>query len=69
MMTLRKLYRPNSLPEILDSGLRWNNRVLLRSADWIERFLDSRGFKWAIWAVLVIAVMYFSPVIFMIFKR
>ena len=53
---------------IRDSGLRRNDNVL-RMADRLERFFDSRGLKWAIWAVLALAVIYFSPIIFMIFNR
>ena len=42
---------------IRDSGLRRNDNVL-RMADRLERFFDSRGLKWAIWAVLALAVIY-----------
>lgn len=39
------------------------------AADRLERFFDSRGLTWAIWAVLILAVIYFSPVIYNIFNR
>jgi hypothetical protein len=40
-----------------------------RTLDTMERFFDSRGLKRAIWAVLILSVIYFGPVIFTIFKR
>ena len=39
------------------------------AVDCLERFFDSRGLKRAIWAVLIFAVIYFSPIIFNIFNR
>jgi len=39
------------------------------AADWVERFLDSRVLRRAIWIVLALAVVYFSPFIFVIFTR
>jgi len=34
------------------------------AVDWVERFLDSRGLRWAIWAVLVFAIIYFGRIFY-----
>jgi hypothetical protein len=45
------------------------DKIAERTLDTMERFFDSRGLKRAIWAVLILAIIYFSPIIFSIFNR
>jgi hypothetical protein len=40
-----------------------------RTLNTIEGFFDSPALEWAIWAVLILAIIYFSPIIFSIFNR
>jgi hypothetical protein len=45
------------------------NKITNRTVDTLERFFDSRGLKRAIWAVLILSIIYFSPVIFIIINK
>lgn len=45
------------------------DKIAERTLDTMERFFDSRGLKRTIWAVLILAVIYFSPVIYNIINR
>jgi hypothetical protein len=44
-------------------------KIAERTASISCRILDSRGLKWAIWAVLVFSMIYFGRVIFIIINR
>lgn len=45
------------------------DKIAGRTLDMMERFFDSRRLKRAIWAVLILAVIYFIPVIYNIINR
>jgi|GEM_PF-2668667 len=49
--------------------IRRADDITERTLDAIERFFDSPALERAIWAVLILSVIYFGPVIFTIINR
>lgn len=49
--------------------IRKADDVAEKTLDTMERFFNSRGLKRVTWALLILAVIYFSPVIYNIFNR
>ena len=45
------------------------DKIAERTLNTIEGFFDSRRLKRVIWAVLILSVIYFSPVIYNIINR
>jgi len=37
--------------------------------DWMDRFFESPGFESACWAIIILAVLYFSPAVVQILSR